>query len=171
MALAIDVAAVALLAMLLAPYVGFRLGLDVYEGLGPGAGGMMAGATAGTLVIALLWLLPEAIWGVSAGKAALGLHVGTDGGEWPPRSQLLLRWGVKSCPLWLGLLAEVVSRGLPRVGGWLSVLAELCALVVVGGGFLALRSHRQTLHDRVAGTALFRRTALLPPAGEAPDGP
>lgn len=163
-ALAIDVTGVLLLSMLFAPWVGIRLGLGVYDGEGVGAGGMMAGATAGTLVIALLWLLPEAIWGASAGKALLGLRIGTAAGEWPSLSYTVRRWALKSAPLWLGLLAVVVSMGLPRVGGWLVVLANLSAVVLVAGGFLALRNDRQTLHDRLSDTALYRRSQLSAPA-------
>lgn len=164
LALGIDLTGIALLAIFFAPWVGIRLGLDVYEGQGPGAGGMMAGAAAGTVVIALLWFVPEAIWGASAGKAALSLRIGTAGGERVPRGSAALRWALKTGPLWVDLLARVVAVGLPRLGGWLEVLADLCAAGVVAGGFMILGPARQALHDLLAGTAVYRRAGLLEPA-------
>lgn len=165
-ALAIDLAGLALVAMLFAPWLGVRLGLDVYQGGGPGAGGLMAGVAAGTLLVGLLWFLPEALWGASVGKAVLGLRIGSADGRRPMLAQTLLRWALKTLPLWLDFLARVVALGLPRVGSVLGAIAYLLAAAVAVGGFLALRPARQALYDWVADTAVYRREALIAPGPE-----
>jgi RDD family len=162
-AVAIDLAGIVLLAMLFGPWVGIRLGLGHYDGQGLGAGGMMAGATAGTQVIALLWLAPEALWGTGPGKALLGLAIGNEQGQPLPRRRAALRWALKTSPALVGLLAVIVSLAAPRVGGWLTLLSDLCAVVLLAGCFVALGSDQQALHDVLAGSAIYRRAELAPP--------
>jgi RDD family len=159
----LDLAAIALLSIFWGPWIGFRLGLATAGGLGPGAGGIIVAATAGTLLIALLWFGTEAIWGWTPGKRLLGIQIGTDEGFAAQRSRMALRWSIKSAPLLLALFALLLSLLAPGVGRWLDLLAHLCALVVVGGCLLIYGSHRQALHDMLAHTAVYRRAELLPP--------
>lgn len=164
LALAVDVTGILLLSFLFGPWIGIRLGLGVYAGQGPGAGGMMAGAAAGTALIGLTWFGTEAIWGATPGKRALGLQIGTDDGRVAERSRIVLRWALKNAPTLFGFLSVVVSLGAPRVGQMVELLSNLSGLVVVAGCVLAIGSHHQALHDMLAKTAVYRRTELVPPA-------
>jgi uncharacterized RDD family membrane protein YckC len=160
LALAMDLAVVLLLSALFAPWLGLRLGLGSYGG-GPGAGGMMSGATAGTALIGLLYFASEVVAGVTLGKRVLGLRIGTAEGRVAPRDQYLLRWLLKHAPTLVALLTVLLSLVLPVLTGWLMLLSNLAGLAVVGGCFLALGTSRQALHDRLADTAVFR-VPLLP---------
>jgi len=162
-ALAIDLTGIALLSTLFAPWIGSRLGLDVYAGQGPGAGGMMAGAAAGTLLITLLWLGTEAVWGATPGKRVLGLRIGTAAGDWPTPRRRVARWALKSLPALLGLLTVVVSVALPRMGSLLLLLTYLSAMVIVAGCFIAVGSDHEALHDIATGTAVYRHAELPAP--------
>lgn len=167
-ALAVDATAVLLAAFLFGPWLGFRLGLDDYGGLGPGGGGMMAGAAAGSALIVLLYFASEAVWDATPGKRLLGLCLrAADGDELPPAARAV-RWAVKNAAALLLLLAVVVSMGLPGLGGWLRLLAHATGIAVGAGCFLALTPARQALHDRVAGSAVFRREDLPEEPWEAP---
>ncbi len=161
-ALAVDLTAVLLLAFLFGPWVGVRLGLASYHGMGPGAGGLMAGAAGGSLVLGLLYFAGEAFTGVTPGKWALGLGVGTEDGHEAPRPVYALRWCLKHAGPLAGLLATLVSLATPHVGGFLMLLANLVGLIAVGGFLSAAGPRRQGLHDRIAHTAVYRRAALQP---------
>ena len=167
-ALLLDLAAVMLLAFLFGPWIGIRLGLDTVGGQGPGAGGMMAAGAAGSAVIGLLWFGMEGVWGATPGKRLLRLRVGTESGERAPVRTYALRWALKNAPTLAGLLAVIVSLDLPRVGDWFNLLSRLSGGVVLAGCFMAYGRDRQALHDRLAGTAVYRATQLPPPvpAGE-----
>jgi len=158
-ALAIDVSGVLLLSFLFAPWIGLRLGLG---GAGPGTGGLMSGAVAGTTLIGLLWFGVEALWAATPGKLALGLRVGTDDGHEAPLPVTVQRWALKNAPTLVGLVAVVVGAVAPAPGRWLGLLSDLTGLVVLAGCFLALGQGRQALHDRLAGTAVYRAAHLLP---------
>ncbi|HSI35703.1 MAG TPA: hypothetical protein VK986_19130 [Tepidisphaeraceae bacterium] len=49
-----------------------------------------------------------------------------------------------------------------------TVLTSVLLLMVIGGCFLALRPGRQTLHDAIAGTAVFSRAQVLAPTAFEP---
>ena len=163
LALAVDASIGMLVAFLFGPWLGIRLGLGQYGGLGPGAGGMMAGALGGSALIALAYLASEAVGDATPGKRLLGLAVGTAEGCVAARSTRILRWALKTAPIALTLLAVAVGVGLPGLGGLLKLIANLCGLGIGGGCLLALGQTRQAFHDRVAGTAVYRRGELLPP--------
>jgi uncharacterized RDD family membrane protein YckC len=162
-ALAVDVTSVLLLSFLFGPWLGIRLGLGVYQGQGPGAGGMMAGAVAGTALIGLLWFGTEALWAATPGKRLLGLRIGTADGQPAPRSRLVLRWALKNVATLLALLAVLLGIALPAPAGAVAWLSNLGGLVMVGGCFAALGPRRQALHDLLARTAVYPAAALAAP--------
>ena len=166
LALLVDMTGVLLLAFLFGPWIGIRLGLDAVGGMGPGAGGMMAAATAGSALIGLLWFGTEGIWGATPGKRLLRLRIGTEAGERASLRTYLLRWALKNSPTLVGLLAVIVSLDLPRLGNLFSLASNLCGVVVVAGCCIAYGSDQQALHDILSGTAVYR-AVTLPEAAEA----
>ena len=61
------------------------------------------------LIVTLAYTFPEAVWGRTLGKIALGISVGRADEEWPAVPNLMLRYVVKYSPLLFVILA-LVSR-------------------------------------------------------------
>ena len=110
----------------------------------------------------------EAFFGAAVGKRMLGLRVATANGFVAPARTRAIRWAMKYSPLivlslWLACFAVF---GAARGPGGLSALiaiqyvvlgiAGLLALAVLVGSILALGTSRLALHDRIAGTAVYR---------------
>jgi len=159
-ALAVDITATLLLSFLFGPWLGVRLGLDVYAGQGPGAGGMMAGGAAGFTLIFLAWFGTEAWWGATPAKRLLGLRVGTAEGVAASRQRLLGRWALKNAAILTALLSIIAGTTVPRLGIPLAMLSNLFGAVMLAGCFIAMGDDHQALHDILAGTAVYRRAGL-----------
>jgi hypothetical protein len=116
-----------------------------------------------------LYSLSDVILHTTPGKWLLSLHVRDATGSAAPLSRHLLRWAVKASPLILATGAQTITtaeailtpdepfaRAAKAIAGTLTTAAGLALVIVLGGTLLALGPDRRPLHDRLAGTALFR---------------
>jgi uncharacterized RDD family membrane protein YckC len=124
--------------------------LLVDSGVSEGVMGLL-GATA---LMSLVYPLVEGLTGASPGKWALGLQVGFPDGSRGTVLLYLRRFVIKYIRPLLGALAALTGLGL------LGVLAGPAGLVISMGTLLLFADHRQALHDKLAGTAVFRRADL-----------
>ena len=120
-------------------------------------------------LVVLMYAASDAFFAATPGKALLKLRIASDTGRRATRGQLLARFAVKYAPLivvatWIAYFSVHVAasngRGLSAVARatpFVLIFAGLLTLIVGGGGLMALRSPRQALHDRLAGTAVYRR--------------
>jgi len=84
------------------------------------------------------------------GKQLLHLVIRNQDGTPASRDVLVKRWAIKSCGSIINLLAVITTLGvLQFVGG-------LGGIVVVLGTFLIFTEGKQALHDKFAGTAVFK---------------
>ena len=97
----------------------------------------------------LLVLLPEAFYGASPGKFALGMRVRGEEGEPAPAGRRWLRWGIKTACFWGMTLALITGKWEPAAA---SIIA---GALVLAGFFSTLGPSRQALHDHLSGTAVY----------------
>ena len=114
----------------------------------------VSGLLAATALMGLLYPLVEGVTGASPGKWVLGLQVGHSDGRRGNVILFLTRFAVKFIRPVMGALAAVTGLSLL---GW---LAGPAGLVVSLGTLLLLAPHKQALHDKLAVTAVFRRSDL-----------
>lgn len=112
-------------------------------------------------LLAPLYALFEALRGWSPGKLVLGLRIVSETGERAPLPSLLIRFGIKSSATLVGL------AGLFLASKGLSVLAQAMGWATSVGCLLVLSKARTALHDRIAGTAVLRKSDVVvrPPLG------
>ena len=122
----------------------------VQAGLVHGVSGLLAA----TALMGLAYPLIEGVTGASPGKWALGLQVGHPDGRRGHVSLYLTRFAVKFIRPVLGALAALTGVG---VLGW---MAGPAGLVISLGTLLLLAPHKQALHDKLAVTAVYRRSEL-----------
>jgi uncharacterized RDD family membrane protein YckC len=120
-------------------------------------------------LVVLMYAASDAFFAATPGKALLKLRIASDTGRGATRGQLLARFAAKYAPLivvaaWIAYFSVHVAasngRGLSAVARatpFVLIFAGVLTLIVGGGGLMALRSPRQALHDRLAGTAVYRR--------------
>ena len=116
--------------------------------------GAMAGFFVAMTIVGILYPLIEGIKGWSPGKRVLGMQIGAAGGEIAAPKTLLTRYALKNSPTILSFVSIVTGIAL------LGTVASLLAVVVTIGCFMVLMAGRQALHDRIAGTAVFKADAL-----------
>ena len=116
--------------------------------------GGVSGLLAATALMGLVYPLVEGVTGASPGKWALGLQVGHPDGRRGNVALFLARFALKFIRPVMGALAAVTGLSLL---GW---LAGPAGLVVSLGTLLLLAPHKQALHDKLAVTAVFRRSDL-----------
>jgi uncharacterized RDD family membrane protein YckC len=119
----------------------------------------------------------EVIMAATPGKRIAGLAIGQDDGMPATRRSLFKRWAVKqiavffACPmaaLWTILtpynnlfrVPEFVIPGIIILAVIDTILTGVLLLIIVGGCFLVLGPLRQSLHDKLSGTAVFRAADL-----------
>lgn len=122
----------------------------VESGMAEGVMGLL-GATA---LMSLIYPLVEGFTGASPGKWALGLRVGFPDGSRGTAILYLRRFAIKFVRPLLGALAALTGLG------FLGVLAGPAGLVISIGTLLLFADHKQALHDKLAGTAVYRRAEL-----------
>lgn len=120
-----------------------------------GLTGGMLGLFGASAMMAFFYPVVEALTGASPGKWALGLAIASadqaDGslGLYLRRALVkYIRPVMASLALWSGV-------------GLLAQLSGPAGLVVAGGTLFLLAPHKQALHDKLAGTAVYRRSELL----------
>lgn len=119
----------------------------------------------------------EVMMAATPGKRIAGLVIASEDGMPAPRMALLKRWAVKqvavffACPM--ALLWSIVSPYnnwirvpdfvMPGILGLAiidTILTGILLLMVMGGCFLALGPSRQSLHDKLARSAVYRAADL-----------
>jgi uncharacterized RDD family membrane protein YckC len=103
-------------------------------------------------LIGPLYGLMEGFLGYSPAKLALGLRIVGESGHPAPRATLLVRYLVKSSAALIGLVALFVA------GKTLEQVSMVVSLAIFAGCFLVLTKARQAVHDKIAGTAVLRKS-------------
>jgi hypothetical protein len=135
--------------------------------------------------IVLLYTTSEIFFAASPAKAIFGTTIRDASGAPASRTQLVLRWAIKFSPLLVGglsgivgLIASTLSAANPiftpshldDVIRAIGLTAIGCFAIVAAGVLFALGPSRQTLHDRMTGTAVFERALLPTSASLGPPG-
>jgi uncharacterized RDD family membrane protein YckC len=106
------------------------------------------------MVLGLVYALIEAFTGYSPGKLILGIRAVDESGQRAPVGKLLLRFAIKYSGSILGV------AGLLLMLPMLDKVSMFVSLGIVVGFFLVLTPARQALHDKVAGTAVLRKSDI-----------
>lgn len=101
-------------------------------------------------ILAVAYPVIEGLTGRTPGKLALGLVVAHSDGQRGTMRLWMKRMFIKNISSYLGFLAL-----LPALN-FLNFLGTFLGLVIFIGCFFALGYDRLALHDRIAGTAIFR---------------
>lgn len=163
---------------------GLSIAIGIFGGgfLGRLLGGAAQGSEAGSLGLAVggllgffggillvmpmlgtLYYLVEALTGGTLGKLVLGQRIANIDGTKAGVGTLLDRYVIKNVGWLLWLSGALLGFQI------LSAAAGAAAFVVFLGCFMALGSARMALHDRVAGTAVFKRADVRPVEAEDVD--
>ncbi len=163
-ALFLDLVIVCVAAFFAGGPIGAMLGVAGGAAVGqrPGAaalGGLMGaliGMALAAALISLVYFLVEGFTGYTLGKFLLGIRIANADGTEAPVSQLLTRYAVKHSNEILRMVGFFLGAPIIiRLGG-------LAGLIVFVGCFLALSADKQALHDRIAKTAVYPKTAVRP---------
>ncbi|MFM8243861.1 MAG: RDD family protein, partial [Crocinitomicaceae bacterium] len=117
------------------------------------AEGVQTGAVAtilGPIIGMALYNLVEAITGASVGKMILGLVVANQDGTQGDISLFMKRWAIKN----IGYIFTILSI-------WVTALywvGSLGSLIIFIGCFMALGAEKLTLHDKIANTAVYKKS-------------
>jgi uncharacterized RDD family membrane protein YckC len=177
-ALLVDVVILIVLCLVLAPILGGFLGglmgaamgstVDAAAGatsdeqaaavaVGAAAGGIM-GMIAGMILmvpfIYFVYYLIEGLTGVTLGKLILGIKVGSQDGTKAPVSALLTRYLIKSSGTLIQILAAFAGIA------FLGTVGKLVALAIFVGCFFVLGKQKQSFHDMLSKTAVFKKGDL-----------
>jgi hypothetical protein len=132
----------------------------------------------GWVLVFALCTIGDVVFAASPGKWILGFVIGTARAARAPMWRLLLRWCVKYAPVLIAAAGVAVlesgsvirttfgisaSPALWSIAQALGLIAGVWAWCIALGAFLALLPTRRTLHDWIAGTAVFQDGRL---AGE-----
>jgi uncharacterized RDD family membrane protein YckC len=117
--------------------------------------GVLLGLTVGIFFFLVIIACVEGVWGTSPGKRFQKIEIRHESGRSADRTSLILRAVVKNLGILLSFLA------IPMRSTLFAVLSTLTALVVGLGYCMAFDKRRQTLHDRIAETAVFSTGSLL----------
>lgn len=102
------------------------------------------------IVVNVAYPVIEGLTGRSPGKLALGLVIAHAGGQRGTMGLWMKRMFIKHIASFLGFLAL-----LPALN-FINYLGSFLGIVIFVGCFFALGYDRLALHDRIAGTAIFR---------------
>ena len=111
--------------------------------------GVLVGSVIGVTFIQLSFVIIEGIFGVSPAGKMLGIKVAQADGSLGSFGNYFIRALVKSSWLWLAIPGSILkSQALLTVALILSVILTL-------GLFMALGESKQTLYDKLTGTAVI----------------
>lgn len=117
-----------------------------------GMEGGVLGLLGATALVSIVYPMVEGATGASPGKWALGFRVGRQDGTPGSVGVYVKRYVIKFIrPV---LMAMAAASGI----GVLAWLSGPAGTVIAVGTLLLLAPHKQALHDKLAGTAVFRRT-------------
>lgn len=99
----------------------------------------------------------EVFYGATIGKLILGLRVANSNRTWAGFQQLLLRAFIKYISIFFNFLFLITMID------FISTIGTLLAVILIIGCFVALSEKKQTLHDLIAGTAVFYKAEIMTP--------
>lgn len=161
-ALIIDIVIISVIAFIIG-MVGFTSGILLGGAAGAGIGqtpesaiggsifGAVTGFVAGTLLATFIYSLLEAFTGLTIGKLLLGILIRNENGSEGNTQLYLKRWAIKN----MGTLCNIAALFMHI--SFISTIGSLCSVAIFIGCFLALRDNKQTLHDLLAKTAVYRK--------------
>lgn len=120
-------------------------------------GGILGGMAAmvGTVMLAsFVVFLIEGLTGVTPGKLILGLQVGSQDGKKAAIGSLFTRFLVKTSGTILTILAGVAGVAI------LGKLGAAASFLIFVGCFLVLGAKKQSIHDMVSKTAVYKKKSL-----------
>lgn len=130
--------------------------ISVVGVIGGGGVTFLYGGGAGYLVALFLALIPlaytslEILKAATAGKMAMKIAIRAVDGAPASQDVLIKRWVIKNSAGLLQLLAAITTFSL------IGTLGSLAGLVIFIGCFFVLSETKQALHDRIAGTAVYK---------------
>jgi uncharacterized RDD family membrane protein YckC len=113
---------------------------------------------------AWIYALFEPIVAATPGKLILGLKIARPDGRKAPFATMLARYAAKNAALFIVLPFGFVDNAVAAAA------FLVLGLTILGGALWGAGPERRTLHDRISGTAVFRRRDL-PPAPTGPQSP
>ena len=102
--------------------------------------------------------LIEGFTGRSPGKVVTGLRVVDEAGQVAGLGTLLARYLVKQSSALIGFVALFVGARA------LDLVSQIVSWGIIAGFFLVLTKSRQALHDKIAGTAILRKSDVGAPS-------
>lgn len=136
---------------LLGAAAGAGIGQTPESAVGGGLIGAITGFVTGALIASFVYSLLEAFTGLTIGKLLLGIRIKNEDGSDGNTQLYLKRWAIKNIGTLCSLIALVTHIS------FISTVGSLCSLAIFIGCFLALRDNKQTLHDQLAKTAVYRK--------------
>ena len=107
------------------------------------------------LLAMIVVFVPEVFIGATPAKCMLGIRIRTEEGAVAPFSTLLFRFCIKHIGLLSVILGSVCSAFLGAGVSAIAVVGGLGSLCISLGVLCALGESRQTLHDKISGTAVY----------------
>ncbi len=108
----------------------------------------------GSTILGFLYNLVEAFTGYTFGKFILGLQIANADASAPTLETLASRFALKNIGTILGIIAFVPALS------FVQKISSVFGLAVVVGCFFVLGDKRQSFHDMIAKTAVFKRINL-----------
>lgn len=106
-------------------------------------------------ILTLVYFALEVLIGASLGKLILGIQIASEDRKKAGYGKLLYRFALKNCFVFFSILMLFTGAVI------FNYLVTLCWLTIIIGCFFALSAKRQTLHDKIARTAVFNKTDVL----------
>ncbi len=113
--------------------------------------GALAGALAGIPLSFLVWMLMDAFLGQTPGKMILKIKNKNQDGSNASTGSLLIRALLKYSGTLLSILAGVTGVAL------LGTIGSLAGLAILIGCFFVLGAKKQSFHDMLSKTAVFKK--------------
>jgi uncharacterized RDD family membrane protein YckC len=113
-------------------------------------------------LVTVLYGLIEAFTGRSPGKLLVGLQIVDQSGQRASVGNLLVRYLVKHSGSLVAVVGSVMASKVVQN------MSQALGVIVVIGCFLVFGKARLALHDRIAGTAVLRKSDVGVPASNAP---
>jgi len=113
--------------------------------------GALAGALAGIPLAFLIFMIMDALLGQTPGKMILGIKNKSESGSAAPTNGLLIRALLKYSGTLLSVLAAVTGIA------FLGTVGSLAGLVIFVGCFFVLGDKKQSFHDMISKTAVYKK--------------
>lgn len=109
---------------------------------------------AAVIFVSFVYNLLEGFTGYTLGKLLLGLQVGNQDGTPAEISTTMLRFALKNISSIIGLFGAVtLIKAINNAG-------SILGLVIIVGCFIVLGDKKQSIHDMLAKTAVFKKNEL-----------